>query len=68
MGENITRDKFIERFVKRMVGVVGPTFTDDGESVSDYAHETAPSYWETDWQRDDGPEACADADMGCWDE
>ena len=37
---------------------------DDGESADD----TAPTYWETDWQRKLGPEECADADMSYWGE
>jgi hypothetical protein len=41
---------------------------DDGESIADYADEIAPSYWETPWQREMGPEECADADISYWGE
>lgn len=66
MGE-ITEQEFCARFKARMLAVAGETF-DDGESISEYADETAPTYYETDWQRAEGPEACADADMSYWGE
>lgn len=50
-----------------MLGRAGPTF-DNGDSIAGYADMTGPSYWETDWQREMGPEECADADMSYWGE
>jgi hypothetical protein len=41
---------------------------DDGTLILDYAEETAPTYYETDWERDMGPEDCAAADISYWGE
>lgn len=60
-----SKEQFIERFVAELVRLGGPTFA-DGSSVEEYARETAPLYWDEEWQREDGPEACADADYVCW--
>ena len=45
----------------------GATFV-NGESIADYADDVAPTYFETDWQEELGPEECADADMSYWGE
>lgn len=66
-GDEMTKEQFIEAFVARCVSVAGPTF-DDGSSIEVYAREVAPSYWSEDYQREEGPEACADADMSYWGE
>lgn len=58
---------FVNRFKARMLGVAGPNF-DDGSSIAEYADEIAPSYFGTEWQREMGPEECADADMSYWGE
>ncbi|KMS64088.1 hypothetical protein V475_20165 [Sphingobium baderi LL03] len=64
----MTKDEFCARFKARMIARAGETF-DDGESIADYADDTAPSYWEENgWLRDQGPEDCADADMSYWGE
>ncbi|MBO9380306.1 hypothetical protein GG804_26425 [Sphingomonas histidinilytica] len=63
----ITEDEFCARFKARMLARAGSHF-DDGESIADYADETAPSYFETDWQRALGPEECADSEMSYWGE
>lgn len=60
-------DEFVQRFKARMLSVAGTKF-DDGESIADYADETAPTYWEEKGQREDGPEECADSDMSYWGE
>lgn len=65
--ETLARDEFCARFKARMLNC-GWTHFDDGESIADYADYTAPTYWETDWQREMGPEECADADMSYWGE
>lgn len=61
------KDEFIERFIAYMLKAAGPKF-DDGESIEDYARETAPTYWDDPSQREDGPEDCAAADMSYWGE
>lgn len=67
MSEQISKEEFCRRFRERMIAVAGPTF-DDGESVAGYADSVSPSYWDDPQQREDGPEACADADMSYWGE
>ena len=65
----ITKEEFSARFKARMLAAAFPQSDfDDGGSIAEYADETAPTYWETDWQREEGPEACADADMSYWGE
>lgn len=66
--EIITQEQFIERFVKRIVERSPRPAFDDGESVEEYARATAPSYWEQEHQRAEGPEECADSDMSYWGE
>lgn len=61
------KDEFIARFKAHMLSIAGPTFA-DGASVAEYADETAPTYFEEEWQREQGPEPCADADMSYWGE
>lgn len=63
----MSEEEFCARFKARMLAVAGDTF-DDGASVAEYAEQTAPSYWEEQWQRGLGPEECADADMSYWGE
>jgi hypothetical protein len=63
----LTRDEFCARFKAHMLSRAGETF-DDGESIAEYADETAPTYWEENWLCEQGPEACADADMSYWGE
>jgi len=65
--EELTKEEFCRRFRERMIQRAGAKF-DDGASVAEYADEMAPTYWATKWQRDEGPEACADADMSYWGE
>ena len=66
--EAITKEEFCARFIKRMTILAPFTAFDDGTLVKDYAKETAPTYWENEDQRADGPEECADADMSYWGE
>lgn len=65
-----TREEFCARFKTRMMARCAPrTHFDDGDSIADYADETAPTYWEDDeWRSEEGPEACADIDMSYWGE
>lgn len=68
MMAELTQEEFCARFKAHMLKRAGATF-DDGESIADYADETAPTYWEDEaWLRKEGPEACADADMDYWEE
>lgn len=68
MSEQLSKDEFCARFKAHMLKRAGPTF-DDGDSIAEYADETAPTYWEEEgWLRDQGPEECADADMSYWGE
>lgn len=62
------RAEWCKRFVQHMIDRAGRDHFDDGELILDYAERTAPTYWETDWQRGMGPEECADADMSYWGE
>lgn len=50
----------------RLSGGPGATFS-GGESIEEYARLAAPTYWAEPHQREDGPHACAEADMDCWD-
>lgn len=61
------KDEFVRRFKVEMLRIAGPTF-DDGASIADYADETGPTYWDDPDQREDGPECCAQADIGYWGE
>jgi hypothetical protein len=63
----IPRDEFLQRFKARMIERAGQTF-DDGTSIPQYADEIAPSYYDDEDQRSEGPEECADADMSYWGE
>lgn len=65
--DTITREEFCSRFRERMLSQAGSKF-DDGSSVAAYAEEIAETYWDAPDQREDGPEACADADMSYWGE
>lgn len=63
----MTEDEFCQRFKARMLHRVYPrTHFDDGESIADYADDTAPTYWEQEHDRKEGPEACADTDISYW--
>lgn len=61
----LTEAQFVQRFVSHMATTAGGTFS-DGSSIEDYAKEAAPAYWQDVCCRLDGPEACAEADIDCW--
>jgi len=67
MSEAISREEFIERFVKRMIEVAGATFS-DGSSIEEYARATAGTYFDDPDQREEGPEACAKSDRDYWED
>lgn len=62
---SILRDEFCARFKARLLAKVGPKDA-EGADVAEYADMTAPTYWEQADQREEGPEACADADLSYW--
>ena len=63
----ITKEEFCQRFKAYMLSIAGEKFY-DGESIADYADETAPTYWDDPSQREEGPEECASADMSYWED
>jgi hypothetical protein len=63
---DMTKDEFCTRFVARMVAKAGFDKFADGFSVAEYAAESAPTYFEEEHQRVEGPEECADSDMSYW--
>lgn len=66
----MTKDEFCQRFKYRMLERSKRVCPDgnftDGGSIAEYADEVAPTYWEQPDQCEEGPEACADADMSYW--
>lgn len=70
--ELMTKDEFCDRFVAELLRIVGPTYldADTGEAVSTatYAEQTAPTYWDEPWQREEGPEVCAATDYSYWED
>lgn len=67
--KELSQEDWCKRFVKHMLDLSAPRdHFDDGELILDYATATAPTYWETDWQREEGLEACAEADVSYWGE
>jgi hypothetical protein len=66
MVDALTKEEFCARFAAEMLKLAGATEFADGESIADYAAETAPTYWEEEWQRAQGAEACAAADVSYW--
>lgn len=63
----LSKEVFCQRFKARMLAAAGETF-DDGDSIADYADETAPSYFEDQHKGGESPEECADADISYWGE
>lgn len=53
--------EFCARFIAEMVRL-------GGSDSADHAAETAPTYWEEDWRRAEGPEECARTDISYWEE
>lgn len=67
MAGEITEDEFVRRFIAEMIRRVGETDA-NGESVREYAAQAAPAYFDDPDLRPDGPEACVDADLDCWED
>jgi hypothetical protein len=69
------KEEFCTRFKARMIAIVGPSYSqldedgrtaEEGLSTAAYADETASTYWDDPAQREEGPEACAEADYSYW--
>lgn len=61
----LSKEDFCSRFKARMLKVAGDKF-DDGDSIAEYADQTAPTYWEEQHKDGESPEECADSDMSYW--
>ena len=66
MGD-LTRKEFCTRFVAEMM-TAAPIYDGTPEELRAYAEEVAPTYFEESHQFLEGPEACAQADIGYWEE
>ena len=64
---NITETEFCARFVAEMMKAA-PIYDGTPDELRAYAEEAAPTYWSETDQREDGPEACAEADISYWEE
>lgn len=64
----MTLEEFTRRFTAEAKRIAGFDTFDDGTTVDDYCKEVAPSYHASPLYRDEGPEACADADVSYWGE
>lgn len=64
---SMTQDAFCARFVTEMMTAAS---INDGspEELRAYAEQAAPTYWSDEDQRADGPEECAQSDIGYWEE
>lgn len=67
MAETLSKEEFCTRFEAEMI-TAAPIYGGSKEELAAYAAEIAPSYFETDWQRAEGPEACAQSDISYWEE
>ena len=56
---------FRDRFVAEMMTVL-PAIDSTEAELRAYAEEAAKAAYETPWQREEGPEACAQADISYW--
>lgn len=65
---DLTQEEFISRFVRYCVENCGFTHFTDGQPVEEYSGDIALTYWAEPWQREDGPEACAESEMSYWGE
>lgn len=67
-GSILTELQFTRRFADHCLKQCGFTHFDDGLSVDEYCGDVAKSYYQDPYYRDEGPEACAESDMGYWGE
>lgn len=67
VSETLSREEFCARFKAHMLKLAGEKF-DDGDSIADYADETAHSYFEEQHMLGESPEECAETDISYWGE
>lgn len=58
---------FRDRFVTEMMTAF-PIFDGTADELRSYAEDTAKACYGEPWQREEGPEACAQADISYWGE
>lgn len=56
----ITREQFVERFKCRLRDILGEHYDPK------YVDQIAPTYWDDEGQRADGPEECAESEASEW--
>lgn len=61
----LTEREFCDRFVAEMM-TAAPIYEGTPEELRAYAEEAAPSYFAEEWQREMGPEECAQSDIDYW--
>lgn len=64
---DLTKDEFCDRFIAEMMNAVS-SFDGTEAELKAYAEEAAPTYYDEPHQREEGPEACAEADISYWGE
>lgn len=63
------REAFCAAFIARMMAVADPLpGSECAHSLLKYAEQAAEDYYDDPDQRDEGPDACADADISYWEE
>lgn len=63
----LTKDEFCARFITEMMTAASQYDGTEAE-LRAYAEEAAPTYFEDEDQRADGPEECARSDISYWEE
>lgn len=66
IAKPLTEPEFVERFTAHCILIAGSDHFNDGTSIIEYCTEVAPNYFRDQSSRDEGPEACAEGDMDCW--
>ncbi len=65
MEPEITQDAFSARFIATIMAAED-RYDGSPAELRNYAEQAAASYWEDPDQRSEGPEACAQSDIGYW--
>jgi len=63
----MTEQEFCARFVTEMM-TAAPIYDGSPAELRAYANAVAPTYWAEEDQREEGPEACAQSDIGYWED
>lgn len=66
-ANDLSQEDFCARFVIEMM-TAAAIYDGTEAELRAYAEEIAPTYFGDDWQRAEGPEACAQSDIGYWEE